>query len=194
MPLLYYWRPDNYARDRNFGFGYHLNQNNPLLTGMGEGDSLWAFTRRRRDGLYVLAAELIVRAVTSNVPHYRYGAYRVWGDLELSRYFDIDSVAEANVEPVIRRLSVVARSPYLGQSFQGLAAIRPMTPADQQVLANFAQGLPTLERVAFYPEDAFEARLIHGDAAREMVMSEPGAAHNRRMQYLYDSLNPTRAR
>src|SRR5215831_10470997 len=26
MPLLYYWRPDNYSRDRSFGFGYHLNQ------------------------------------------------------------------------------------------------------------------------------------------------------------------------
>jgi hypothetical protein len=25
--VLYYWRPDNYLRDRRFGFGYHLNQN-----------------------------------------------------------------------------------------------------------------------------------------------------------------------
>ena|SRR5579864_1166868 len=83
MALLYYWRPDNYSHDRAFGFGYHLNQNNALLTSMREGDSLWAFTRRRGDGLYVLAAEPIVRAVTSNVPHYRYGNYRVWGDLEL---------------------------------------------------------------------------------------------------------------
>jgi hypothetical protein len=69
VPLLYYWRPGNYSRDREFGFGYHLNQNNALLTSMREGDSLWAFTRRRVDGLYVLAAELIVRANTRNVPH-----------------------------------------------------------------------------------------------------------------------------
>lgn len=98
------------------------------------------------------------------------------------------------MEPVIRRLSVVARSPYLGQSFQGLAAVRWLTPADHQLLATFALGLPVLERVAFYPEDAFEARLIHGDAVREMVASEAGVAHNRRMQYLYESLNPARAR
>jgi hypothetical protein len=38
-------------------------------------------------------------------------------------------------------------------------------------LATFAMGLPILERVGFYPEGAFEARLIHGDTAREMVMA-----------------------
>lgn len=81
MPLLYYWRPDNYARDRVFGFGYHLNQNSHAMASVGSGDSLWAFTRRKGDRLYVLAAELIVRAVTRNPPNYRYGAYRVWGDL-----------------------------------------------------------------------------------------------------------------
>jgi 5-methylcytosine-specific restriction enzyme A len=98
------------------------------------------------------------------------------------------------VEPVIRRLSVAARSRYLGQSFQGLAAVRVLKTADHQVLSMFASGLRVLERVAFYPEDAFEARLIHGDAARQMVISEAGVAHNRRMRYLYESLNPTRAR
>ena len=194
VPLLYYWQRDNYARDRAFGFGYHLNQNNALLTSIPEGDSLWAFTRRRGDGLYVLAAELIVRAVTSNVSNYRYGKYRIWGDLERSRYFDIDSVAAASVEPLIRRLSVVARSPRLGQSFQGLAAVRMLSLADHQLIETFASGLPTLERVAFYPEDAIEARLIHGDPARELVLAEAGTAHNRRMRFLYESLNPVRAR
>jgi hypothetical protein len=71
VPLLYYWRPDNYSRDREFGFGYHLNQNNALVSSVREGDSLWAFTRNKANGLYVLAAELIVRAVTRNVPNYR---------------------------------------------------------------------------------------------------------------------------
>jgi hypothetical protein len=70
MALLYYWRPDNYVRDRAFGFGYHLNQDSRRLAEMTAGDGIWAFTRRRRDGLYVLAAELIVRAVTRNVPNH----------------------------------------------------------------------------------------------------------------------------
>jgi 5-methylcytosine-specific restriction enzyme A len=46
MPLLYYWRPDNYARDHRFGFGYHLNQSSPAMRLSGPGDSLWAFTQR----------------------------------------------------------------------------------------------------------------------------------------------------
>jgi hypothetical protein len=194
VPLLYYWRPDNYSRDREFGFGYQLNQNSTLLTSVREGDSLWAFTRRRADGLYVQAAELIVSAVTRNVPNCRYGAYRVWGDLELSRYFDIESSAAANLEPVIRQLSVATRSRYLGQSFQGHAAVRLLAAADHQVLATFATGLPILERVGFYPEHAFEARIIHGDAARAMVIPEGGLVHNMRMHYLNESLNPARAR
>jgi 5-methylcytosine-specific restriction enzyme A len=47
MPLLYYWRGDNYRRDLDFGAGYHLNQANPLMHEINMGDSLWAFTRRR---------------------------------------------------------------------------------------------------------------------------------------------------
>ena len=113
--LLYYWRPDNYARDRAFGFGYHLNQNSPAMARALPGSSLWAFTRRRPDGLYVLAAELVVRAVTRNPPNYRYGAYRVWGDLERSRYFDVDRGPSA--EPLIRAMDVRAGGPRLGQAF-----------------------------------------------------------------------------
>lgn len=31
MPLLYYWRGDNYRRDLDLGAGYHLNQGTPRL-------------------------------------------------------------------------------------------------------------------------------------------------------------------
>lgn len=31
MPLLYYWRWDNYHRDLDLGAGYHLNQDNPKM-------------------------------------------------------------------------------------------------------------------------------------------------------------------
>ena len=47
MPLLYYWRPDNYFRDLDMGAGYHLNQANPLLHKIEIGDSLWGFTRNK---------------------------------------------------------------------------------------------------------------------------------------------------
>jgi 5-methylcytosine-specific restriction enzyme A len=101
MPLLYYWRPDNYRRDRAFGFGFHLNQNSPAMAAVSLGESLWAFTRRPRDSQYVLAAELIVRAVTQNMENYRYGRWRIWGDLERSRYFDVD--LGPRVDPVVRQ-------------------------------------------------------------------------------------------
>ena len=85
MPLLYYWRGENYRRDLDEGAAYHLNQSNPLLHQIGVGDSLWAFTRRAEDGAYVMAAELVVRSKTMNPPGYRYGPYRLWGDLQRSR-------------------------------------------------------------------------------------------------------------
>jgi 5-methylcytosine-specific restriction enzyme A len=66
--------------------------------------------------------------------------------------------------------------------------------ADHQVLEKLASGLPKLDRVSFYPEDAFEARLIHGDAARDLVVPDMLAGQNRRMRYLYESTNPIRAR
>jgi 5-methylcytosine-specific restriction protein A len=156
-------------------------------------DSLWAFTRRARDGLYVLAAELVVRAVTRNPPNYRYGAYRAWGDLERSRYFDVDQ--GPNADPLIRALGVRASSPRLGQAFQGHAAVRVIGDADAHLLALFAADLPTVERVGIYPEDEFEGRLVHGDAARPRVLREAAAGYDaRRLEYLYASIDVQRAR
>lgn len=45
-------------------------------------------------------------------------------------------------------------------------AVRVISQADYQVLAAATIHQPTLKQVALYPEDEFEARLIHGDAAR----------------------------
>jgi hypothetical protein len=192
MPLLYYWHPDNYGKDRRFGFGYHLNQNSAAMLAIGPGDSLWAFTRRRRDGLYVLAGELVVRAITRNPPNYRYGRFRAWGDLTRSRYFDVDVGPSA--EPLVRALSVQSRGLRLGQSFQGHAAVRAIGGADHRLLAEFAAYLPVLDRVALYPEDEFEATLIHGDTARYHVLKEDRAAYGERLEYLFESVDLQRAR
>jgi 5-methylcytosine-specific restriction enzyme A len=155
MPFLYYWRPDNYARDRSFGFGYHLNQNAPAMGTVDPGDSLWAFTRRKRDGFYVLAAELVIRAVTRNPANFRYGTWRIWGDLHRSRYFDIDR--GPRTDAVVRSLGVKASGERLGQSFQGHAAVRVITPAAHQILREYARDLPLEDVAAIYPEDEFEA-------------------------------------
>src|SRR5690348_7877301 len=149
MALLYYWRGDNYRRDLDYGAGYHLNQANPLLHQIALGDSVWAFTRRP-DGVYVLAAELVVRAKTINPPGFRYGRYRVWGDLSRSRYFRVDD--QPTVDQIIRALSVRADAAVLGRAFQGHAAVRPLIVADHQILVAAAQQLPLEPRARILPE------------------------------------------
>lgn len=191
MSFLYYWRPDNHRRDRRFGFGYHLNQSSPLLAEARAGESVWAFTRRASDGGYVLAAELVVRAVTTNRPGYRYGRYRVWGDLARSRYFDVDGSADA--ERLIRSLSVRAGAARLGQAFQGQAAVRRLSEADAALLAAFARGLPT-EQASIYPEDEFEARLLLGESAAELVVRESARVDSVRQRYLNETVDRRRAR
>lgn len=192
MPLLYYWRPDNYRRDLDYGAGYHLNQANPLLHEVDLGDSLWAFTRNRT-GRYVLAAELIVKAKTHNPPNFRYGRYRVWGDLHRSRYFEVE--CQPSVEQVIRELSITANARYLGQSFQGHAAVRQLTALDHQILTALAADLPIEARARILPEEQLEAALLLDDKerVRELILEEePGSAKSRQT-YLYQEA-PTRNR
>ena len=71
---------------------------------------------------------LVVRAKTRNPRGYRYGTYRLWGDLELSCYFRTDG--QPDISALIKRLSVKAGAPVIGSSFQGFAAVRRLTPAD----------------------------------------------------------------
>jgi hypothetical protein len=192
MPLLYYWRPDNYRRDLDYGAGYHLNQGNRLLHHIDEGDSLWAFTRAR-DGRYALAAELVVRVKTLNPPGFRYGRYRLWGDLRRSRYFLVEG--QPSVDPVVRSLSCRVRAAAMGQAFQGHAAVRALTVADHQVLVAAAAELSLEPRARILPEERLEAALLLGDpeAVAELIQDEdPGIAAQRR-EYLYQQA-PTRNR
>ena len=95
-------------------------------------------------GRYVLAAELVVKAKTHNPPNFRYGRFRVWGDLQHSRYFQTEG--QPGVEQVTRELSVSAGAQHLGQSFQGRAAVRRLTTEDHQILTALAADLPAEPR------------------------------------------------
>lgn len=184
MPLLYYWRGDNYYRDLDLGAGYHLNQANPLLHKIGLGDSVWAFTRNR-EGRYVLAAELVVKAKTENPPNFRYGRYRIWGDLIRSRYFQIDK--QPSVEQIIRNLSPTANARYLGQAFQGGAAIRVLTQEDHQLLSAVSKNLPLEVRARILPEERLEAAILLGDPilVEKLVLEEQHGIAESRSVYLY---------
>lgn len=183
MPLLYYWRGDNYRRDLDLGAGYHLNQANALLHEVLIGESLWAFTRRL-DGTYVLAAELIVSAKTLNPKEYRYGRYRVWGDLGKSRYFRLEG--QPDITGLIRELSVRAGGDVLGRAFQGRAAVRHLSTIDHQHLRAYAARLPPEPRARLVPEERLEALLLAGDeeAVGRLLRDEPSGLAEKRRKYL----------
>ena len=188
MPLLYYWTADNHYRDLDWGAGFHLNQRNPLLHSIDMGDSLWAFTRNKA-GDYVLAAELVVQAKTRNRPGFRYGDYRIWGDLRRSRYFVTDG--QPTVEPIIRALTVTTKAARLGQSFQGHRAVKTMTAQDDAVLRAVAAELPLEPRARLLPEDRLEALFLSGDAAavERLLRDEPAGVAEERRRYLYEQVH-----
>jgi hypothetical protein len=193
MPLLYYWTAQNREWDLNYGASFHLNQKNALLHGIEPGESLWAFTRRS-DGKYTMAAELIIRARTRNPETYRYGTYRVWGDLDRSRYFDIEHLP--NAEPIIRMLTCKTDAEKLGQSFQGNAAVKRIAADDDAILRSFCIDFPTDARAKLLPEDQLEAALMtdNPDRVRELVrVTYADDAHRDRMQRLQETI-ATRSR
>lgn len=183
MPLLYYWRGDNYRKDLDFGAGYHLNQGTSILHDIAEGDSLWAFTRRT-DGTYVLAAELVARAKTMNPRGYRYGRYRLWGDLSRSRYFEVDQ--QPDITTLIRSLSITAKGDALGRAFQGHAAVRKISTQDDQVLRDYAERLQIDGRARLVPEERLEAMLLVGnsESVAALIRDEPHGMAEQRRQYL----------
>jgi hypothetical protein len=183
MNLLYFWRGDNYRRDLDYGVGFHLNQANPLLHRIEVGDSLWAFTRKP-DGRYALAAELVISAKTMNPRSFRYGAYRVWGNLQRSRFFQVD--AQPDISPLIRSLSISAKGDILGRSFQGRAAVRSLSGEDHTRLLAYAMRLPLEPRARLLPEERLEALLLAGDedAVARLLREEPAGIAEERRRYL----------
>lgn len=192
MPLLYFWRGDNYRRDLDMGAGYNLNQANSLLHDIDIGDSLWAFTRNR-SGDYVLAAELVVSAKTRNPKTFRYGAYRLWGNLTKSRYFQVDD--QPSAEHVIRGLSCAPQADVLGHSFQGRSAVRQITHADDRLLRITAESLPLEPRARLIPEEQLEEEIAKGNRTdiRRLLEGMPHGVARKRLAYLYTNA-PTRSR
>ena len=144
MPVLFFWRGDNYAKDmKSSGKTYELNQNSKHMLDLRIRDRVWAFTRRENKE-YVLAADLVVVRVVQNQPQdpgYVYGKYRAEGDTQKSRYFDIDKGVDA--EWLIRSFSFSPQARVLGHSFRGQNGVRPLTSADELKLIVFSIGLPT---------------------------------------------------
>jgi hypothetical protein len=118
----------------------------------------------------------------------------VWGDLDRSRYFDIEHLP--NAEPMIRMLTCKTDAEKLGQSFQGNAAVRRISADDDAILRSFSRDFPTDARAKLLPEDQLEAALMtdNPDRVRELVrVTYADDAHRDRMQRLQETI-ATRSR
>jgi len=163
MPLLFYWRYDNYVHDLDEGAGYNLNSKYEVLHEAEAGDSVWALTRMP-GGKYVLAAELIVRSRTQNPLGYRYGKFRVWGDIERSRYFRLST--QPDTELLIRQLSPKTKAERLFHSFMGPGSVRRLTVQDHRLLRAAAEDFPEEPRAQLLPEEELETVVYSGSAER----------------------------
>jgi hypothetical protein len=143
------------------------------------------------DKSYVLAAELVIRAKTINPPNFRYGRYRLWGDLKKSRYFKVEG--QPKVDQVIRSLSCRVNADVIGRAFQGHAAVRLITSDDYRILSAAAKSLPLEPRARILPEEQLEANLLLGneDAVRSFIQEETAGIAQQRREYLFRQA-PTR--
>ncbi|MFN8470564.1 MAG: HNH endonuclease [Caldilineaceae bacterium] len=197
--LLAYWRYDNYKRDLEEGAGFNFNSRQPRLhSAVALGDSLWLITGRQeagRPGLaYYVVARLLVRSKTFNPPGYKYGSYRIWGDLTQSRYYQVGTYEASQL---LRGLAFATNKPIgsaaveLAQAFQ---TMRALTPGDTRLLEAWCRDLP-FEPAAYaiLPEQQLELAIQQDGAAVDKVIREhqPALA-----QYRIDRLieQPVRSR
>jgi hypothetical protein len=140
MQLLYYWR--DFAENTRGGPIFKLNQRNDRIAALRAGDTVWAIASDG-PGRYVLAARFVVEESGTNPlgdpDRDRYGDYFFRANGELSRYFN--PLGQASAESLIRSLSIKTDAEHLGQAFQGLAAVRPLTEDDDRKLSTYADGL-----------------------------------------------------
>ena len=148
MDAIAIWNYSNYRKDIDAGAGFHFNSNQVRLhTTLNIGDSLWLVTRVvvKDRNEYRLAARLVIRAKTINAPRYKYGSYRVWGDVNSSSYFRIDDSSEQDVFELLRLLEMDSGS-LSGKTrtnlFQSMQTMRAIPVKSSALLESFSSQLP----------------------------------------------------
>ncbi len=176
--LLAYWRYDNYVRDLAEGAGFNFNSKQDRLHSvLDEGEMLWLITGRRetnRAGMaYYVVAKLAVRSKTFNSPEYKYGKYRVWGDLKISKYYQV-GIQETST--LLRQLQFSNNSP-IGDTDKELSlyfqTMRQLSVEDTALLEQWCSSLP-LEQAAYdiLPEDLLEEAVNKDEGSVKKVISE----------------------
>ena len=197
--LLAYWRYDNYKRDLEEGAGFNFNSRQPRLhSAIALGDSLWLITGRREAGrtgkAYYVVARLVVRSKTINPPGYKYGDFRIWGDLDQSQYFQVGTLEASEL---LRGLAFSTNKPIgdaateLAQSYQ---TIRSLARGDSRLLEAWCRALlPEPAAYAILPEQQLEQAVLYdAEAVTKVIRENPSAL----AQYRIDSLieQPARSR
>lgn len=148
MDAIAIWNYSNYRKDLDEGAGYHFNSNQMRLhLALNLGDSLWLVMRVVVGGRneYRLAARLIIRAKTINATSYKYGSYRVWGDVMASRYFRIEKTSKHDVFELLRVLEMESGTltdKTRSNIFQSMQTIRCIPRKSSDLLECFSNQLP----------------------------------------------------
>jgi 5-methylcytosine-specific restriction enzyme A len=174
MDAIAIWNYSNYLKDIDVGAGFHYNSNQSRLhISLNIGDSLWLITRIVIDGInqYRLVARLVVREKTINAPSYKYGAYRVWGDVKASSYYRIDDAYGQDIFELLRNLemhkgSLLDRN--RSNIFQCIQTIRNIPQKSSEVLASFAESLP-LEMRAYQVLDEISLEKAYSSGTTDQL-------------------------
>lgn len=186
MDLLAYWRYNNYKRDLDEGAGFHFNSKQSRLhTAINIGESLWLFTRVvGRPGLSEsrILARLVIRSKTFNPPSYKYGPFRVWGDIQRSQYFKVtpdpthDAFELARLLPLHSGTLKNCSRSSIGQAVQ---TIRGLTPKASQLLEAFSAQLPIEERALAVPDELkLEQALTREPSQLDLLLRETPVAYS----------------
>lgn len=186
MDLIAYWHPDNYWPDLERGAGFHYNSRQPALHNrINVGERLWLFTKvigATGQTEYRLAAMLVVAAKTINRPGYKYGPYRVMGDVGKSTYFRVDDQDQNDLFDLVRLLpldtgNAEGSNRYsLPQRFQ---SIRSVKPEGSILLEKFAEHLALEPRARAVPDERIlEMAVYLGQKRLQSVLRESSAQYS----------------
>jgi hypothetical protein len=186
MDLLAYWRIDNYKNDLDEGAGFHFNSKQSRLhTAINVGESLWLFTRLvGPTGLseYRILARLVIRAKTINPPSYKYGPFRVWGDLKLSQYFKVTEDPTSDAFELLRVLPLGSGNfancnrSSIGQSAQ---TIRGLKSEASRLLESFCEELCIESRARAVTDEVRLEKALGGNPSDlESLLQETPLAYS----------------
>ena len=186
MDLLAYWRIENYKSDLDEGAGFHFNSKQSRLhTAINVGESVWLFTRLvGPTGLseYRILARLVIRSKTINPPSYKYGPFRVWGDLKLSQYFEVTEDPTSDAFELLRILPLGSGTfancnrSSIGQSAQ---TIRGLKSEASRLLESFCEELCIESRARAVTDEVRLEKALGGNPSDlESLLQETPLAYS----------------